>query len=69
MVVLVEYGNNDNRLRVIKKVDWMVGLAHLQNTNFLRLILSPVITVHTLRNNGEIKTVSLLTRRSSSLVL
>ena len=45
------------------------GLVHLQNTNFMRLILSPVITVHTLRKKGEIKTVSVLTRRPSSLVL
>ena len=47
---------------------------YLQYTHFLSLsnkesaTVSPVITVHTLRKNGEIKTVSVLTRRPSSLV-
>ena len=47
---------------------------YLQYTNFLSLsnkesaTVSPVITVHTLRKNGGIKTVSVLTRRPSSLV-
>ena len=46
---------------------------YLQYTNFLNLsnkesaIVSPVITAHTLRKNEEIKTVSTLTRRPSSL--
>ena len=50
------------------------GLLYLQYTNFLNLrdkelvIASPVITAHTLRKKREIKTVSFLTRLSSSLV-
>ena len=50
------------------------GLPHLQYTNFLRLsnkesvIVSLVITVHTLKKKGEIKTVSVLTRLTNSLV-
>ena len=48
---------------------------YLQYTNFLSLsnkesvIVSPIITVHALRNRGEIQTVSVVTRSSSSLVL
>ena len=51
-----------------------IGGYYMQYTNFLRLsnkesvIVSPLITVHTLRKNVEIKTVSVLTRRPSSLV-
>ena len=50
------------------------GLPHLQYTNFLSLsnkesvIVSLVITVHTLKKKGEIKTVSVLTRLTNSLV-
>ena len=46
----------------------------LQYTNFLSLsnkesvIVSPIITVHTLRKKGEIQTVSVVTRPSSCLV-
>ena len=35
---------------------------------FLRLTVSRVITVHTLRKKGEIKTLSFITRFPSSLV-
>ena len=48
---------------------------YLQYTNFLSLgnrelvVVNPVITVHTLRKKGEIKTVSFLTRLPHSLVL
>ena len=47
----------------------------LQYTNFVTLsdkklvIVSPVITVHTLRKKGEVKIVSFLTRLHSSFVL
>ena len=50
------------------------GLPHLQYTNFQKLsykesvIVSTVITVHTLRKKREIKTVSVLTRLPISLV-
>ena len=44
-------------------------LPHLQNTNFLRLIVIPVITVHTLKKKKEeTKTVPVHSRRPSSLV-
>ena len=45
-----------------------------QYTNFLSLsnkesvIVSPIITVHTLRKSGEIQTMSVVARLSSSLV-
>ena len=48
---------------------------YLQYTNFLNLsnkesvVVSPVVTVHTLGKNGDIKTVSVLTKYPSSLVL
>ena len=47
---------------------------YLQYTFFFSLgdkesvVVNPVITVHTLRKKGEIKTVTILTRLSSSLV-
>ena len=50
------------------------GLPHLQYPNFLSLsnkesvIVSLAITVHTLKKKGEIKTVSVLTRLTNSLV-
>ena len=49
------------------------GLPHLQYTNFLRLsdkesvIVSPAITVHTLRKKGEIKSVPVLPRLPTRL--
>ena len=68
MMVLVGYGANDNKYE--KKVDWMVchfDCKHLHhttsNTYFLSLcnkesvVVSPVITFHTLRKKLEIKTV------------
>ena len=48
--------------------------CYLQYTNFLSLsnnesvIVNSVITVHTLRKKGEVKTVSAITRLPSSLV-
>ena len=59
---------------VIPIASIFIGGYYLQYTNFLSLsnkesvIVSPLITVHTLRKNVEIKTVSVLTRRPSSLV-
>ena len=42
-------------------------LPHLQNTNFPRLIVIPVIAVHTLKKKEETKTVPVHSRRPSSL--
>ena len=59
---------------VIPIASIFVGDYYLQYTNFLSLsnkesvIVSPVIIVHTLGKNGEIKIVSVLARRPSSLV-
>ena len=57
-------------------MDWMVSHSdyYLQYTNFLSLsnkesvVVSPIITVCTFRKKGEIQTVSVVTRPSSSLV-
>ena len=51
------------------------GLPHLQYTNFLSLsdkesvIMSPVVFLYTFRKKLEIKTLSVLTKLPSSLVL
>ena len=53
-VVLVGYGSNDNRLEGMREGGWN-DLPHLQYPNCMILsnkesvIVSPVITVHTLR--------------------
>ena len=77
MIVSVRYESNNSRLSVYEKVDWMVcqsDLKHLPQRILLRLgdkksvIVSAVIPVHTSVKQGEIKTVSLLTKLSCSLV-
>ena len=72
-MVLVRYGSDDNRLKVWEKVDWMIAIRiasifirdfYLQYTKILILsdkepvIVSPVVTVHTLRKKWEVKIVS-----------
>ena len=77
MIVSVRYESNNSRLSVYEKVDWMVcqpDLKHLPQRILLRLgdkksvTVSAVIPVHTSVKQEEIKTVSLLTKLSCSLV-
>ena len=83
VMVLVVYGSNGNKLKIWQKVDWIFSIStasifirdyYLRYKNFLSLsskelvIVSPVITVHTLSKKGEIKIVSVVTRLFNSLV-
>ena len=74
-VVLVEYGINENRLRVWEKVDWMV--CHTCNISIFWvwaiqnqwLWVSSAMTVHTLRKKKRLKvSVPVLTILPNSLV-
>ena len=84
-IVLVVYGSGNNRLRVHERewIGWFAILIlcifpreyYLQQTNFLSLsnnesvIVSAVIHVHTSDNQEEIKTVSVLTKIVSAMVI
>ena len=70
VMVLVGYGSNDYRLKVWQNVDWMICHSNCKHfySRLLRamhqffepeqegVIVSPAITVHTLRKRGEIET-------------
>ena len=82
MMVLVGYEINDNKLRVLEKVDWMdfhsnrkqlrqrvLPAVHqfLSLRNKKSVIVNPVIPVYTLRKKREIKAMSVLSRLPFSL--